>query len=307
MSPDKGKKEILLESGTNEIELIEFTIADNTFGINVAKVKEIMIPQPVKEMPKAHPAIEGVFKPRDHVITVIDLPKYLDLPETTEPEKSLFIITNFNKLNVAFRVHQVVGIDRISWGNIQKPDKTIYGGDDGVATGIAECQGRLITILDFEKIVAEISPESGVKLSELDKYVGREKNPAHILMAEDSQLLSKMIFESLTKAGYTNITKFENGQDAWEYVEKYKDSENIREDIACIITDIEMPKMDGHRFTKLIKADKNLRKIPLVIFSSLITKEMYDKGKILGADEQLTKPEIGNLVETVDHLLTMNI
>ena len=105
---------ILLESGTNEIEIMEFTIDNNLYGINVAKVREIIMPTKVKPMPHAHPAVEGIIKPRDIVITVVDLPTYLGA-ESQKGEKDLFIITNFNKMYIAFRVHTVVGINRISW------------------------------------------------------------------------------------------------------------------------------------------------------------------------------------------------
>jgi len=156
------KSEILLESGTNEIEIMEFAIADVLYGINVAKVREIMISAPVKQMPHTHVAVEGIFKPRDTVITVVNLPKYLGSDQSEHSEKDLFIVTNFNKMNIAFRVHSVVGISRIPWADIQKPDKTISGGADGVATGIAQCNGDLVVILDFERIVAEIAPETSV-------------------------------------------------------------------------------------------------------------------------------------------------
>ena len=162
---EEDKRGILLESGTNEIEVMEFTINESLYGINVAKVKEILVSQPVKHMPHAHPAVEGIFKPRDKVITVVDLPTYL-LGETGEKKsKDLFIITNFNKMNIAFRVHTVVGISRISWKSIQKPDKTVAGGNEGIATGIAQCGEDLVTILDFEKIVAEIAPETTIQMS----------------------------------------------------------------------------------------------------------------------------------------------
>lgn len=300
----EAKNKILLESGTNEIEIMEFTIAGNLFGINVAKVREILMPSSVKPMPNSHPAIEGVFKPRDRVITVIDLPKYLNLPPSGEDERNLFIITNFNKIYVAFRVHTVVGIDRISWNAIQKPDKTIYGGENGVATGLAECEDRLVTILDFEKIVADIAPETGIQLEQI-KELGKDQHRAKypILVAEDSILLSKMIHAALNSAGYDTVISCNNGQEAWDYLEKLKErSENITKDVACIITDIEMPQMDGHRLTKLVKTDSVLKQIPLVIFSSLINQEMMIKGKSLGADEQLSKPEIGHLVSVIDHL-----
>ena len=296
------KSDILLESGTNEIEIMEFTINENLYGINVAKVREIMMSAPVKAMPHTNPAVEGIFKPRDTVLTVVDLPTYLGAP-SPKTGKDLFIVTNFNKMNIAFRVHTVVGISRISWTDIQKPDKAVAGKDEGVATGIAQCGGSLVIILDFEKIVAEIAPETSIQLSEIDRLGPRERNVQPILVAEDSILLSKMIQTALLKAGYTNLSMFPNGQELWDHLERLRDSPDLAGEAALIITDIEMPQMDGHRLTKLVKSDPVLRSIPLVIFSSLISDEMRIKGKQLGADEQLSKPEIGHLVAVMDHLL----
>lgn len=301
----RGKSEILLESGTNEIEIMEFTIYDELYGINVAKVKEIMTASKVKPIPHAHPAVEGIFKPRDKVFTVVDLPMYLSGKETEKQEKDLFIITNFNKLYMAFRVHTVVGISRVSWKAIQKPDKTLSReGEEGIATGIAQCEDDLVTILDFEKIVADIAPETGIQLETIAKMGVRARNEVPILLAEDSVLLSKMITEALTRAGYVNIIKCNNGEEAWDYLNKVKNSpEGAIPEPGIIITDIEMPKMDGHRLTKLVKDDLAFKKIPLIIFSSLINEEMRIKGRSLGADEQLSKPEIGHLVEIIDMLL----
>ena len=296
------KQEILLESGTNEIEIMKFTIAGNLYGINVAKVREIMISEPVKPMPHAHPAVEGIFKPRDTVLTVVDLPKYLG-EQSEKHEKDIFIITNFNKVDIAFRVHAVDRINRISWQDISKPDKTVSGGSEGVATGIAQCGDDLVTILDFEKIVAEIAPQTSIQISEIERLGHRERRTWPIMVAEDSILLSRMIEESLHKAGYVNVTMFSDGRELWERLESYRDAEDLSEKVALIITDIEMPQMDGHRLTKLIKDDKQFKKIPVIIFSSLITEEMRTKGKELGADEQMSKPEIGHLVEVIDRLL----
>ncbi len=298
------KQEILLESGTNEIEIMEFTIAGNLFGINVAKVKEIMFSEPVKPMPHTHMSVEGIFKPREEVITVINLPSYLG-EGGEKKEKDLFIVTNFNKMFVAFRVHTVIGISRISWADIQKPDVTISGGEghESVATGIAQCNGQLVTILDFEKIVADIAPETSIKLTEIEEMGPRKRDQRPILIAEDSILLSHMIKEALSKAGYTNLRMFTNGLEMWEYLCAVKRNGTIRESVALIITDIEMPQMDGHRLTKLVKEDKELKHLPLIIFSSLISDEMRVKGKQLGANEQLSKPEIGHLVSIMDQLL----
>ena len=300
---EEDKKGILLESGTNEIEIMEFTIDGNLYGINVAKVREIMMSAPVKAMPHAHPAVEGVFKPRDTVLTVVNLPKYLDGAAAQKGEKDIFIVTNFNKMYIAFRVHTVVGISRISWKDIQKPDSTVSGGDDGVTTGIAQCRGELVTILDFEKIVAEIAPQTSIQMSEIDRMGYRECREMPILVAEDSILLSKMIEEALHKSGYINVTMFPNGQELWDYMQTLEGTNHINQKVALVITDIEMPQMDGHRLTKLIKTTPAFKNIPVVIFSSLISEEMRIKGKQLGADEQLSKPEIGHLVNIMDHLL----
>ena len=121
--------EILLESGTNEIEIMQFTINDELYGINVAKVREIMMADKVKPIPHSHNAVEGIFKPREILLTVVDLPKYLTKQECEKHPRDLFIVTNFNKMHIAFRVHRVVGISRISWTDIQKPDNTISHGD----------------------------------------------------------------------------------------------------------------------------------------------------------------------------------
>ena len=298
---DTQNSRILLESGTNEIEIMKFTIGGNLYGINVAKVREIMISEPVKPMPHAHPAVEGIFKPRDMVLTVVDLPAYLGEASAKDP-KDIFIVTNFNKMSIAFRVHTVDRISRISWTDIQKPDKTVSGGAEGVATGIAQCDGELVTILDFERIVAEIAPETSIQVSEVEQLGPRDRVEKPIWVAEDSVLLSKMISDSLKKANYVNLRMFPDGRELWDALNGLPDAE-IAQQVALIITDIEMPQMDGHRLTKLVKDNKRFKHIPLIIFSSLISEEMRIKGRQLGADEQLTKPEIGHLVDVMDHLL----
>ena len=299
---EDNKQGILLESGTNEIEIMKFTIGGNLFGINVAKVREIMISAPVKPMPMAHEAVEGIFKPRDTVLTVVDLPRYLGVESPKDP-KDIFIITNFNKMFIAFRVHTVDRISRISWTDIQKPDKAVSGGAESVATGIAQCDGELVTILDFERIVAEIAPETSIQMSEVDQLGPRERNDKPIWVAEDSVLLSKMIEESLRRANYMNLHMFSNGLELWEALSELPQDDELTKNVALIITDIEMPQMDGHRLTKLVKDNAKFKHIPLIIFSSLISEEMRRKGRELGADEQLTKPEIGHLVDVMDHLL----
>jgi two-component system chemotaxis response regulator CheV len=300
----ENNKGILLESGTNELEIVEFTIGDNTFGINVAKVREIMQFENVTKVPNSHPCIRGIFKPRDTIITVIDLPRYLNMTPSADEKKDMFIIANFNKLHIAFQVQKVVGMHRLSWTQIEKPDQTIFGGREGLATGIVKLENKLIMILDFEKIIADISPQTGIQLSEIDRLGPRGRSSKPIVIAEDSELLSKMLHEALTKAGYTNLIMTSNGQEAWEKLEAIKKEGGKLEDhVALLITDIEMPKMDGHHLTKLVKEDEYLGRIPVIIFSSLINEDMKRKGEGLGADAQITKPEIGNLVGVIDKLI----
>ena len=228
----------------------------------------------------------------------------LGMPVSPVKPSDMMIITNFNKLNIAFHVHGVLGIHRVSWADIIKPDATLNTSDSGVATGIIKVDGKLIIILDFEKIVTDISPETGLKVSEIDRLGVRGRSEAPILISEDSPLLSKLITDSLIKAGYENIIATANGQEAWDKLVSLKNAGNVLDKVKCIITDIEMPLMDGHRLTKLVKTDDTLKEIPLIIFSSLVNDEMKAKGMSLGADAQLSKPEIGNLVKIIDELLS---
>ena len=240
--------------------------------------------------------------PRDTMITVVNLKRCLGMPESAQGE-GLFIITNFNKLNIAFHVDTVVGIHRVSWEAIIKPDSTINTEQNSASTGVIKMDNKLIIILDFEKIVTDISPETGLKVSDMDHMTNRERCDSPILIAEDSPLLSRLITDCLKKAGYTNLIVTMNGQEAWDKLTQYEKEGNVREKVHCIITDIEMPLMDGHRLTKLVKTNDVMKKIPVIIFSSLVNEEMRVKGARLGADAQLTKPEIGNLVEAVDGLI----
>ena len=295
---------ILLESGTNELEILEFTLGTNHYGINVAKIREILQYMPVTPVPNTHPSVEGIFMPRDTMITVINLKSCLGLEDNGE--KGLFIITNFNKLDIAFHVDEVIGIHRVSWEAIIKPDSTLNGQEGSTSTGVIRMENKLVVILDFESIVAGISPETGLRTNDIEVMQERSRSDSTILIAEDSPLLSKLITDCLRKAVYDRVIITGNGQEAWEELCKFKEEGDVLEKVQCIITDIEMPQMDGHRLTKLAKTDNVIKNIPLIIFSSLVNEEMKRKGEQLGADAQLTKPEIGQLVDAIDRLIGRN-
>ncbi len=292
---------ILLENGTNELEVLEFEVAGYAYGINVAKVKEIIPYQETVPVPHSHPSIEGIFMPRDTLITAIDLRNCLE--RGTSKPGGLFIVTNFNKLDIAFHVDSVERIHRVSWEDIIKPGATLFNEEKGITTGIVKLEGKLVIILDFEKIVTDINPETGLRVSEIDELGTRSRSDIPILIAEDSVLLNRLIVTSLKKAGYNNLTRTYNGQEAYDLITEYKDMGILKEHVQCIITDIEMPVMDGHRLIKLVKSDEATKHIPVIIFSSLVNDDMKRKGESLGANAQLSKPEIGNLVRVIDGLV----
>ncbi len=294
---------ILLESGTNELEVLEFTIAGNHYGINVAKVREILTMTDITPIPNSHPCIEGIFMPRDTIITVINLVKALNFPEKVDRRNDMLIVTNFNNLNIAFDVDQVLGIHRVSWQDIVKPDSTVNAPGVGIATGIIKKLESLIIVLDFERIVEEICPETSIKMSQIKELGERERNSIPIILAEDSPMLQKLVTDALSQAGYTNLHIYANGQEAWDKLQELKKNNGVDYGAKCVITDIEMPQMDGHRLIRLIRSDEALKHLPIIVFSSLINEDMKRKGERLGADAQISKPEIGQLVQCIDNLI----
>ena len=285
------ENDILLESGTNELEVLEFTVNQHHFGINVAKICELLPYEIPTSIPNAHPCIEGIFMPRDTVVSMVNLFRCLGEKESKDSlDDDMLIMTNFNELYLAFHVNQIVGIHRMSWSDLVKPQE-----EDGKhqITGMIEINGSPVSMLDFEQIVSTINPETGLRASQIESIEKKDRKGKKLLLAEDSQMLSQMICDCLVEAGY-EVEAAYNGQEALDQLDDTVDG---------IITDIEMPVMDGHRLTHLIKEDEQWKHLPVIIFSSLINEEMRKKGEELGADAQLSKPEIGRLVEILDGLL----
>ncbi|MEQ2526004.1 chemotaxis signal transduction protein CheV [Robertmurraya yapensis] len=295
---------ILLESGTNELEIVEFSIGKNKFGINVIKVKEIINPVAITQIPHAHPNVEGIIELRGEVLPVVDVAAALGFPKSMNPEQDKFIVAEFNKQKVVFHVHTVTQIHRISWDKIEKPSD-MYQGADSQVIGVIKMNGEMILLLDFEKIVVEINPESGINVQQVKKLGERQRSNKRLVVAEDSPLLRKLLHDTLAEAGFNQVEFFENGRDALEYLESVVNSgKKVTDIIQLVITDIEMPQMDGHHLTKRIKENDELAKLPVIIFSSLITDDLKHKGQMVGADAQISKPEIAELVLHIDkHIL----
>mgnify|MGYP001182223797 CR=1 FL=1 len=297
------RKGILLESGTNELEIVEFEVASNKFGINVIKVKEIIQPLPVTFIPHAHPHVEGIIQLRGEVLPVVDMLKVLGIQNTTYSQQHKYIVAEFNQQKVVFHVDNVTQIHRISWNQIEKPSDMYQGGSNQVI-GVIKINEEMLLLLDFEKIILDINPESGIHMDSVKKLGERERSEKKIVIAEDSPLLRKLLHETMTAAGYVNLDFFENGKDAYDYLKHLVESgEDVTKKVQLIVTDIEMPQMDGHHLTKKIKTHPELQQLPVIIFSSLITDDLRHKGEEVGADDQISKPEIANLILRVDELI----
>ncbi|WP_243385391.1 chemotaxis protein [Bacillus kexueae] len=297
-----NQKDILLETGTNELEIVEFIVGENKFGINVMKVKEIIQPLPVTPVPHAHRYVEGIIELRGEVLPVVNVARAIgNDQEFTEKDK--LIVTEFNKMKVVFRVHTVTQIHRVSWAQIEKPSE-MYQGLETQITGVVKINGEMILLLDFERIVVDINPESAIQKDKLRNTIARDRSGKKIVVAEDSPLLRQLLNETLTEAGFRHIEFFENGKDAFEYLQGFVDGEkSIGDYVDLLITDIEMPQMDGLHLTKRVKETPELEALPIIIFSSLITDDLRHKGQQVGVNAQVSKPEIHTLVEKMDDLL----
>ncbi|MFY0759344.1 chemotaxis protein [Metabacillus dongyingensis] len=295
--------DILLESGTNELEIVEFTVAGLKFGINVIKVKEIIKLQSMTKVPHAHPNVEGITELRGEVLPVVDAAKALGLAQSQNPQSDKLIVTEFNQQKIIFHVHSVTQIHRISWSLIEKPSM-LYQGLESQITGVVKWMGEMILLPDFEKIMVELNPESGIHIDQVKKMGKRERSAKRIVIAEDSPLLRGLLHDTLQEAGFTNLEFFENGKDAYEYLYSLsEEGKKVKEEVQLVITDIEMPQMDGHHLTKRIKENNKLSGLPVIIFSSLITNDLKHKGQKVGADAQVSKPEIAELVTLIDQYI----
>ncbi|WP_181348997.1 chemotaxis protein [Thalassobacillus sp. CUG 92003] len=292
---------ILLESGTNELEIVEFGVADHCLGINVIKVKEILNVRPVTTIPHTHASVEGVIDVRGEVIPVIDMARVLNRHEENRSEtQRKFILTEFNQMKVIFHVDYVNRIRRFKWEDIKKPDD-MYQGVAARTTGVIRTEEELVLLLDFEHIIAAIHPGSRLQIGNIQADEDRERSLKRILIAEDSEFLRSLLKETLQEAGYLHLDIKTDGKQALDHLHACLDKGgDIVDEYQLIITDIEMPQMDGHHLTYRIKNTPSLQALPVIIFSSLITEDLIHKGKKVGADGQVSKPDIEELVKMVD-------
>lgn len=294
------RKGILLETGTNEFEIVEFSIGRVNYGINVAKVREVIQRTPVTAMPQAHPYIDGLFTLRGKAIPLVNLPRCLNVMSNVDDAKNI-IVTEINNYDIGFLVENVSRIHRISWKDMEPSPEV---GDQSRVVGIVKMPNRIVLLLDFETIIAEINPEINAKLTTVEDAaadVRAMRMNVHVVVAEDSPMLRDLLVTTLHDSGYRFVRDFGNGLDAWEYLQSLANKDgDITAHVGMIVSDVEMPKMDGHRLLKLVRQNDRLHDVPFVLFSSLINEEMRLKGEELGASAQISKPEIGQLINLLD-------
>jgi two-component system chemotaxis response regulator CheV len=303
-----SKTNILLETGTNEFEVVEFEIdymqssgtrVKQSFGVNVAKVREIIRMPALTKMPNLPDVVYGVFRLRGDIYPAVDLCKFLYNQENTNKSIKM-IIAEFNNLKVGFIVNGVNRIHRITWTQIVPADSMQeFSSDHTSIIGLFQMETHNVLMLDVEKIVADIAPTSAI--DNLDDGFEVVNNPIAVT-AEDSAIIRKMISDKMQMAGF-ELDSYNNGLSCWErMLEIAKTVERgtpLQSLCQIVITDIEMPGMDGYTLTKNIKTHPILKELPVVLFSSIITPDLLHKGRSVGADAQMTKPQIGELLQVV--------
>jgi len=294
---------ILLESGTGEVEILHFVVKDEHYAINVVKVKEILEIENLSKVPNSHPSVAGISLIRGDVISIVDMTHVLENEKNLDIAKSMVLVCEFNKLKVAFAIDEVLGIARIKWSDIHKPSDIT---SDTLVIGNINLNDEIIMLLDFEKIVMDISPAAGINVDRMvDVVDNSSRKDVRIVLADDSPLIRSVLKNTLTMAGFEHLRFFDDGEQAYNYImSAYKKSgRDFIKEINLLITDIEMPQLDGHTLTRRIKEHKDLKILPVIIFSSLITGELRHKGEAVGADAQLSKPEVAGLVELIDSIM----
>ncbi|MBM7562175.1 two-component system chemotaxis response regulator CheV [Fusibacter tunisiensis] len=298
----ENKPGILLESGTGEVEILHFTVAGVHYAINVVKVKELLQIENISKIPNAHPAISGLSLIRGEMISVVDLLYVLEGEKNPKVKNGMTLVCEFNKIKVGFAIETVLGINRIGWNMIHKPDDLT---SNSLIIGNINLNDEIIMLLDFEKIVMDINPNTGINIDRIKDIEVKDRSKFKIALADDSPMIRKVLLDTLTRAGFTKLKFFDDGMEALDYLSMLveKKADGFLEDVNLLITDIEMPRLDGHALTRRIKEHRHLKELPVIIFSSLITDDLLHKGEAVGADAQMSKPEIENLVKLIDQIL----
>lgn len=309
-----AQSDILLESGTNEFEIVEFFVGPQSYGVNVAKVREIIQhnQQFVTPIPDHHPAVIGLYSLRGETFPLIDLSSTLKTEGDKTSTRRVIMVCEFNTLVNGFLVDGVRQIHRRSWEDV-KPVSGLVGQGKSMITSTVNIDDKQMLILDLESIIAEIYPPSIMMAQDgVSANMSLKREGVNMIFAEDSPVIRDVVMSILKKAGYVNTTAVGDGKEAYDLIVDMKakadrNRTTIREYLSGLITDIEMPRMDGLTLCKKVKVEMGLS-IPVIIFSSMINAQMAVKCREVGADAFITKPKSIELVELIDrHFLKASV
>ena len=301
--------DILLETGTNEVEFLEFYLGVQSFGINVAKVKQLIRFERdrLTRLPDCHGSVMGTFLHQDQNIPIVDLSRHLKRDASEEHDKQIVIITDFNNAVTGFMVDGVNKIHRITWNHLQPVSSALEMLNPRI-TGCVIIDENEVMVLDFEYISDDVHPDSELHHMETPKEVTtptskKVRDEVSVFFADDSKLFRDCMVVNLKAAGFTNLSTFENGQDLYEAVAHLTNrvkanGGNIKDHVQLVLTDIEMPRMDGLTLCKKLK--ESAPNLPVIILSSLITEQMALKCERVGADANLSKKSLDSLLKTMD-------
>lgn len=303
MAESEDKQEILLESGTNELEVLVFSLGPTRYGVNVAKVREVIGHVKLVRIPMTHQAVIGVFKLRDSIISLVDLQLYFAPGTSSKAAQRNVILMEFNNFQIGFLVDSVERIYRMSWSKVQ-PMPKVQDDASAVITSVCNVDGKLVLLIDFEKIAFDINGNQNIFCvqEELAQASGHGRAGRHVLLAEDSPTIREAIRTNIVQSGYTQTTVTGNGGEAWALLEASVAVPGARP-FDIVVTDIEMPQMDGLHLCKRIKDHPQLKHLPVIVFSSLVSNTNLKKCLSVGADAAITKPQMTRVVGLLDELL----
>ena len=305
--------EILLEAGTNEVEIFEFNLGGHHYGVNVAKVNQIIQRDQVKITRADLPpnGVLGTITFRGKPTMTLDLRAILGVyGEPPDPSRALMLVTQFNDQVVAFAIDGAERIHRVSWQCFE-PISSNFAQENPYVNGIIRLEDRLVLILDLEYILTLINPRLGMTIDQkqiqnIEEHY-KPRDHIKILFAEDSAMIRKMVHNQLTEVGFTNVDLASNGREALDKVvrahqESKRSGQPFSDFYDLVLTDIEMPVMDGLTLCRNIKNDLGLN-VPVIVFSSLINDQMIEKCKSVGANGWGTKPKVNLVVQIIDRLI----
>lgn len=311
-----SSRQTILQTGTNELEIITFFLRrydeasdkfiDTYYGINAAKVSELVaVPSKLTEIANSPECVEGIFLLREKTIPLINISTWFRYtPDSSDEAKRKWtvIVAELNSKFFGFLCHGVDKVYRTSWQSISPPHELIASSKS--ITGTVLIENRLIQMIDFENITASIDPSMKLKGFAKVKEASADYSESGkvVVIADDSKVIRDMLKSVLVEANYKVVEK-SDGQLCWEYLQQVKAAGPVHDKVYIVISDIEMPRMDGHNLCLRIKEDPAFAKIPVILFSSMINDGLHKKGLKVGADAQITKPQLNMLVGKMTELV----